>query len=414
MIKKLKVEKTKTENLTVLINSLKIQNFRALQDFEVSKLGRINLIVGKNNSGKSTVLEALRIYAGGANPLLLEQIASDHDEKIRTENGESMKDVSELPFQHFFTGRVFPEIDDIEIYIGETGPVTNRFLKISHRHFVEDKEEEKQDSGEISFRTRLKFISKEDVQNITSDYPTQALAIKIEGTKGLGIINLDDPRRGRLRNIYWDSREDIPCSYIPTQFVSVDDLADIWDNILFSDYAASVKQGLAIITEDFEDLGFVKSESQLGMTRLRPDRLRSDFRRTCKVKLKNLNHAVPLNSLGDGMLRVLQLMLKIFPAKGGFLLIDEFENGLHFTIQEKVWRLIFDLAEKLDIQVFATTHSWDCIESFAKVAVERTDVEGVLFRVGRSIKTSDHGKVIATVFEEDKLFSITQAEVEVR
>jgi AAA15 family ATPase/GTPase len=114
------------------------------------------------------------------------------------------------------------------------------------------------------------------------------------------------------------------------------------------------------------------------------------------------------------MLRVLQLMLKLFPAKGGFLLIDEFENGLHFTIQEKVWRLIFDLAEKLDIQVFATTHSWDCIESFAKVAVERTDVEGVLFRVGRSIKSSDQGRIIATVFDEDKLFSITQADVEVR
>ena len=114
------------------------------------------------------------------------------------------------------------------------------------------------------------------------------------------------------------------------------------------------------------------------------------------------------------MLRVLQLMLKIFPAKGGILLIDEFENGLHFSIQEKIWRLIFDLSEKFDIQVFATTHSLDCVESFAKVAVERTDVEGVLFRVGRSIRTSDQGKVIATVFDENKLFNITQADVEVR
>ncbi len=418
MIKKLKVEKLKIENSRVLINSLKIKNFRALQNFEVSKLGRINLIVGKNNSGKSTVLEALRIYAGGANPLLMEQIASDHDEKTRIVNHESMDEISELPFQHFFTGRVFPEADDIEIYIGENYPETNHYLKINHRFIEEYEVEEKQDDGESIFRTNTRIIPKENLSNIGNNYLRQFLTIKNGETKGLGIIELDEPISGKLRNTYWDSRENTPCSYLPTQFVSVDDLADIWDNILFSDYASSVKQGLAIIAEDFEDLGFVKSELGVGMGLSQWSRglpmPGSQFRRTCKVKLKNINRAVPLNSLGDGMLRVLQLMFKIFPAKGGFLLIDEFENGLHFTIQEKVWRLIFDLAEKLDIQVFATTHSWDCIESFAKVAVERTDVEGVLFRVGRSIKSSDQGRIIATVFDEDKLFSITQADVEVR
>jgi len=49
-----------------MLNSLEIKNFRILEDFKVSKLGRVNLIVGKNNSGKSSVLEALRIYAGNA------------------------------------------------------------------------------------------------------------------------------------------------------------------------------------------------------------------------------------------------------------------------------------------------------------------------------------------------------------
>ncbi|MEI7866496.1 MAG: AAA family ATPase [Candidatus Methylumidiphilus sp.] len=412
------IDNLKVENSRVLINNLKIQNFRILQDFEVRKLGRINLIVGKNNSGKSTVLEALRIFAGRANPILLEQIATEHDEKGRITNNESMDKIADLPFKNFFTGRVFPITDDIKIYIGETDPVENRFLEISHRYFEEYEVEEKQDNGQSIFRTKSKIISKNEIHNIQSNYLEQFLVIENSGTKGLGFIELDDSMPGRLRNAYWDSIDNIPYSFVPTQFVSVDDLADIWDNILFSDYASSVKQGLAIIAEDFEDLGFVKSESVIGMGLSQWGRgmpkLRSQFRRTCKVKLKNQNLAVPLNSLGDGMLRVLQLMLKIFPAKGGFLLIDEFENGLHYTIQEKVWRLIFDLAEKLDIQVFATTHSWDCIESFAKVAVERTDVEGVLFRVGRSIKTSDQGKVIATVFEEDKLFSITQAEVEVR
>ena len=59
-----------------MLNSLEIKNFRILEDFKVSKLGRVNLIVGKNNLGKSSVLEALRIYAGNAQRELLEQIAA--------------------------------------------------------------------------------------------------------------------------------------------------------------------------------------------------------------------------------------------------------------------------------------------------------------------------------------------------
>ena len=47
----------------LLLNSLRIQNFRAFQDLQIEKLGRVNLIVGKNSVGKSSVLEALQLYA---------------------------------------------------------------------------------------------------------------------------------------------------------------------------------------------------------------------------------------------------------------------------------------------------------------------------------------------------------------
>jgi AAA15 family ATPase/GTPase len=223
-----------------MLNSLEIKNFRILEDFRVSKLGRVNLIVGKNNSGKSSVLEALRIYAGNAQRELLEQIAADHDEIYRLRENEQFDSDIQFPFEDLFIGRQFPQDETLAISIGEL-------------------------------------------------------------------------------------------------------------------------------------------------------------------------------ALGDDALQIeLQLVLKIFPAKGGFLLIDEFENGLHFSIQEKVWELLFEMAQKLDIQIFATTHSWDCIESFVNTAIARKDVEGVLFRVGRSVRKSDRGQVIATVFDEDALYNITQADVEVR
>jgi hypothetical protein len=200
----------------------------------------------------------------------------------------------------------------------------------------------------------------------------------------------------------------VSCSLIPTQFISMDELADEWDRIVFTEQEALVKKALLVMEPNFENLTFVRSDGYS------PSSLRSRPSRTAMVKLSGVDRPVPLNSMGDGMLRVLQLSLKLFAAKGGFLLIDEFENGLHYSVQEKVWALLFEVAERHNIQIFATTHSWDCIESFTKVAVDRTQTDGVLLRLGRSVRTSDQGRVIATVFDEAALQTITQKDVEVR
>jgi len=68
-------------------------------------------------------------------------------------------------------------------------------------------------------------------------------------------------------------------------------------------------------------------------------------------------------------------------ARNGFLLIDGFENGLYYAAQVDLWRLIFQAAHRLNVQVFATTHSWDCIEGFQKAAQEDNQEEGMLIRL---------------------------------
>lgn len=68
--------------------------------------------------------------------------------------------------------------------------------------------------------------------------------------------------------------------------------------------------------------------------------------------------------MGDGMTRLFNIIVALVNTQNGILLIDEFENGLHWSVQPKVWELVFYLAEKLNIQVFATTHSRDCIKGF--------------------------------------------------
>ncbi|RLC14774.1 MAG: hypothetical protein DRI57_13935 [Deltaproteobacteria bacterium] len=189
-----------------------------------------------------------------------------------------------------------------------------------------------------------------------------------------------------------------PVSYIPTQFLSMDILATLWDRAVLTSYFDNVRKFLKIISENFEDIAFVKV---------------NNIERTGMVKLANLDGPIPLNGMGDGMLRILQLVLGIFPARNGFLLIDEFENGLHFSVQKQIWKLIFELASDLNIQVFATTHSWDCIEAFS-IAANQSDEEAVLFRIGKSVVPNDKGKTIATVFDKNSLHNLTQSDVELR
>ena len=396
-----------------MLNSLEIKNFRALEDFRVSKLGRVNLIVGKNNSGKSSVLEALRIYAGNAQRGLLEQIAKDHDETYRQRENEHIKgyqftfedliDGRQFPFEDFFVGRQFPQDQTLAISIGELAP-DNNALRIEHGFIIEIEEVIKSESGDIiERRNRRSRILNPSHEELSSEGLNHVLFVT-KGKRSFPSIPLDKPEPIRLRSTRVEISETLPCSVIPTPFIPINEMASEWDNIVFTEHEEVVRQALRIIEPKFENLTFVRSD----------DSSRKSLNRFAKVKMSDSLRPVPLNSLGDGMLRVLQLVLKVFPAKGGFLLIDEFENGLHFSVQEKVWAMLFELAEKLDVQIFATTHSWDCIESFTNAARNNKDVEGVLFRVGRSAKTSDQGKVIATVFNEDALYNITQADVEVR
>jgi len=383
-----------------MLDSLLIKNFRSLEHLEVPKLGRVNLMVGKNNCGKSTVLEALRIYAGNAQRPLLEIIAQEHDERYRMRESDHLDEDSLLPFQDFFPGRSFPQ-DETPIEIGSCSAADER-LQILHTLMQESIGEPEFFNGEMINPIRRRYVSKLEAKHFPGELQ-QVIRVR-KGERWLPPIKLlNGSRRPSAPDL-----PSVPSSFIPTQFVSLDELADEWDRVVFTEQEAIVKRALLVIEPDFENLTFVRADGfSPASARPRPGRM-------AMVKLAGVDRPVPLNSMGDGMLRVLQIALKLFAAKGGFLLIDEFENGLHYSVQAKVWALLFEVAERHNIQIFATTHSWDCIESFTKVALERKQTDGVLFRLGRSARTSDQGRVIATVFDEATLQHVTQAEVEVR
>ena len=89
------------------------------------------------------------------------------------------------------------------------------------------------------------------------------------------------------------------------------------------------------------------------------------------------------------------------------MLLDEFETGLHYSVQDELWRIIFMLSEKLDIQVFVTSHSNDCINCFART---NTNEQGVLIRL-----ENRKGRIVAVKYEDnDELMFATNNNVEIR
>ena len=113
--------------------------------------------------------------------------------------------------------------------------------------------------------------------------------------------------------------------------------------------------------------------------------------------------------MGDGMVRLFHLALALVNSKGGILLVDEIENGLHYSVHEDLWKLVFKTARDLNVQVFATTHSWDCIEAFQRAACEDESSEGYLIRLGWR-----KDEVVATVYDENDLAIVTRDHIEVR
>jgi predicted ATP-dependent endonuclease of OLD family len=389
-----------------MLDSLRIKNFRCLEDFRVERLGRLNLIVGGNNSGKSTVLEALRIYAGNANRLLLVDLARSHDETSRPSPApiDAADAEADAPLQDFFTGRRFPTAPGVAIEIGTLAEQDQPLrLQLQFQQIEDVVVEEEQPDGSVRRRVLRRRILSDRAAASSEQIP--ALVVS-QAERTLDEIALDDslPQRSLTSLRRLEANRAMNCQVVSTQLARHSELKADWDKVVFQPAETYVHAALRIIEPRFRNLTFLQSEeTSNAFSAHRP-----------VVLLEGDQRPLPLGSLGEGMRRVLQIILKMVNARNGLLLIDEFENGLHYSVQPKVWAMLFELAERLNVQVFATTHSWDCIKAFAEVAKANEHVDGVLFHMGRSVRRSNKGQVIATVYDEQALYDMTQADLEVR
>lgn len=359
------------------IRKLEITGLRSLRRLTLSGLGKVNLITGRNNTGKSSVLEALQILSSNAAPGVLLDILRSREENVR----ESLIAPSKgwFPVSSFFWG--FPEMSDFP-----------RPIIIST------------DSEQLTIRVAW-AMEKRDQDDIVRliEVPDRTL-ISEDAVQVLIVQTADSRRISRLSAYFRTSRlpatltryEPVTCLFVgPYGGEGTAILGELWDKIALSDREIDIVDALRIIDPN------ISAVSMIGQTSSRSNR-------AAIVRSGAFVRPVPLRSFGDGLNRIFGMILSMVNAKDGRLLIDEFENGLHYSVQLDAWRTIFRLAVRLNVQVFATSHSWDAVESFQRAAAE-SDAEGVLIRLSRK-----GSEVIPTLFREDELALATRDGIEVR
>ena len=180
--------------------------------------------------------------------------------------------------------------------------------------------------------------------------------------------------------------------------LSTNEIGRFWDQVALTDAENEAVQVLRLIFGDEVDrVAVVGGESE-----------RVRYGRRVVVKLRSHDRPVPLKSLGDGAIRLFSAAIALANSRGGFLLIDEAENGIHHSVQRDYWRMVLHAADENNVQVIATTHSWDCIKGFAQAAIEE-EAEGVAVRLER-----DEEGLRAVEYSEEALHIAAEQGIEVR
>lgn len=365
-----------------MLNSLEIKNYRNLRELKINSLGRVNLIIGKNNTGKSTLLETIAIYATSGELNLIFQMLEARGESFnQKEKSKNLTEINMRIFSSLFTDRnVGFDAADAILIGNEKDALSLKFVK-----YLDEMQKDEQGN---STRKRVYVQNNEDTQN--EDYRV-GFEIKTGKTSYTLPLDEDKPYRFGLRGVKNDSK----VQFIETKNIDKVANGSLFDEITLTEKEQYVVEALKIVEPLTERIAFVEEASG---------------ERSAVIKLSDSQRVLPLRSMGDGINRILTIILALVNADKGFLLIDEFENGLRYTVQEQLWSIIFSLSQKLDIQVFATTHSEDCIRSFENVLNRSANFyDGKLVRLD-----NENGMIKQVEFNPKELQIANEQNIEIR
>ena len=364
---------------------LSITGFRGIASLTIKRLGRVTLLAGKNSVGKTTVLDAVRVYAARGRPSVLSDVLKSHEEVAAvTYHSDSEKIGPHL--EALFHGR-----DASEETFFSIGPDNGRD-QVSVEAIPPDKATRPHHPCPAPFFVApvrmLKIVCRDKEEIVPWFFSPYALSTKM----------------AKSRRVYqyivatttdYDLPATIDCRSMGPALLSKDQVVAFWDDVALTDDEEWVVNSLQpVLGDQVQRIGTIGDNSN---------------GRRVIVRIREQAFPVPLDSFGDGALRLFGTALALINSRDGFLLIDEVENGIHHTVQRDYWRMVLETAHINNVQVLATTHSYDCVRGFAQAATEFEGGDGALVRIERQ-----DGETWAVEYSEKDLRIAAEQRIEVR
>jgi predicted ATP-dependent endonuclease of OLD family len=338
-----------------MIKNLAVHNFRCFRKTKFIGFNTVNLIGGKNNSGKTALLEALFLNISPRAKTVLSL------RRFRQESLEFAKNMPERAWSNlFYDGN-----------IDEPLKIISYDEKDSEYHHVEI-------SCSQSSGFDENFIEKEtdDERNSLSETDARSgLDIKlVKKDKSHNISSLVAHSKGILTK---DSKitDEKKVNYIPAAMrFSGEALAREYDKAEIKGNAAKVLKLLQIIDKSIAEIKtFSIGEPAIYLKRL------------------NKGDYLPISLYGEAVFKLTDFILRIINEPDSVLLIDEIENGIHYTNQYGLWKMIFELSSVFKVQIFATTHSHEMIQAFVNAGLsdDASKEKASYFEIAENIKSGE-------------------------
>lgn len=380
-----------------MYKSFRVQNFRGFKDLQLDDLARVNLIAGKNNTGKTALLEAIYTYTGVYDSSMLLRIPDEERRSFksyRLEEGTHQIDPGwPLIFHDFEPSKPI-------YFCGQTAR--------------KGKPEQKENGTDIGKSQQLE-ISLENVNSLPLDFAARRNNLeRVVDEKSRVLVYREEDLFWISLNPYTRSRnsatpfagvpkaEDIPretrhkSRFLPANTqLTADDDASLYSTIRLSGHDKKLLSVTSKIEPRIKHIELLKNGLEIEL----------------HVHLEGLAKPLPVSSMGEGIRRTIGLMLAIATNEDGIVLVDEIENGLHHSIHVEVWKAIADAARQYNVQVFATTHSYEMILAAHEAFSKKNPGDFGYFRLSRD---RDNNDIRAVNYEPETLEAAIEVGFEVR
>lgn len=367
-----------------MLDNVVINGFRGLQ-IMLQGTSRFNLIVGPNNSGKTSLLEALFIHCAPLNCKTLLSLLSfraggfvpnqrylfDELKWFFSEPSKPEKKFIHIKSTWRNLNRV-TTISRIDTDFGSENSLVPEAKKFYHSYSSESFQEKEniiRDVQGISLG-KLIFTFESDLQK------------KIEQEfefVNIGAIKIDAPK------------------------VKTDINAVFSDPFTHRHVDAGVEQYSEAVKKGFDE------NCLRLMQKVDPHIKKIDILLTsAKTPQLYMTHELlgqsPFSNLGDGIRRIAMIAFQLAQAENGVIFIDELENSIHVSALNHFVDLLIDLSESLNIQIFATTHSLECIDAVMTTPQRRNGTQKLsLFKISSENKTRTCKKIAGEELEKIRL-----------